>query len=140
MPSPSRYRTLLRLWLPTVAVGAVVIAVASTARGWAGFYGAVAGVVLVLAFFTLSHLVLAWTVQLPPELTLVIALGLYVAKVVALALGFVLLDRLGLLGDLLHRVSLGSSVIACTLAWTFAEVRGAITARIPTYDLGKRAA
>jgi len=126
---------LRRLWLPTVSVAAVVAALAAMARGWSGVAGALTGALLVLASFTLSHLVLTAAARLPPELTFVIAIGLYVAKVLALALGFVVFERLGFLGDPLHRVAMGSSVIVCTLAWTFAEVRRTVMARIPTYDL-----
>lgn len=130
--------TLRVLLLPTLVAGVVAVALAGATRGSTGLFGALAGAGLVLAFFTATHLVLDRTGHLPPELTLLVALGLYTVKVVALALTFVLLSGSGLMGDPLHRAALALTVIACTLAWTSAEVRAAMTARIPTYDLHGR--
>jgi hypothetical protein len=50
---------------------------------------------------------------------------------------FVALSASGLLGDQLHRASLAVTVIVCTVAWTVAEVRAAMGARIPTYVLNE---
>jgi len=132
-PDPAGLRGLL---VPTVVTGGVSVLLAAVTRGSTGLFGAVVGAGLVLAFFSVSHLVLERTAHLPPELTFLVALGLYTVKVVVLALTFVLLSGLDLLGDPLHRGALGLSVIACTLTWTVAEVRHAMTARIPAYDLG----
>ena len=126
------------LLVPTLVAGVVAVLLAGVTQGPTGLFGAVAGAGLVVVFFTATHLVLDRTGHLPPELTLLVALGLYTGKVVALALTFVLLSGSGLLGDPLHRAALALTVIVCTLAWTSAEVRAAMTARIPTYDLGGR--
>jgi len=56
---------------------------------------------------------------------------------VALALCFVALSASGLLGEQLHRASLAVTVIVCTVAWTVAEIRAAMGARIPTYVLNE---
>ncbi len=130
---PANRPGLRGLLVPTIVAGAVAVGVAAAARGWEGTWGALVGGGLVLGFFTATHLVLDRTRALPPELTLVIALGLYTVKVVALALTFVLLSGLDLLGEPLHRAALALTVICCTLAWTGAEVLAAVRAHLPTY-------
>jgi ATP synthase protein I len=129
--------TLTQVVLPTLAVSVVAVVVAGVAAGSPGALGAAVGAVLVLGFFSLTHQVLGRTRDLPPEMALIIALGLYTAKVVALAMCFVALSASGLLGDQLHRASLAVTVIVCTVAWTVAEVRAAMGARIPTYVLNE---
>lgn len=137
-PSPVPRPELRALLVPTLAVGAVAAILTAVAWGTPGLGGALAGLVLVVAFFGLTHVVMHRTRRLAPELSLLVALALYTAKVTALAVTFVLLSGLGLLGDPLHRGALALTVITCTLTWTGAEVRAATTARIPTYDLGGR--
>lgn len=131
---PAKQAGLRGLLVPTIVVGAVAVGVAAAARGAEGTWGALVGSGLVLGFFTATHLVLERTRALPPELTLVIALGLYTVKVVALALTFVLLSGLDLLGEPLHRAALALSVISCTLTWTGAEVRAAVRTHLSTYQ------
>lgn len=126
---------LLPLAVPTAAVGVLAVVVASALRGSTGALGAAAGAALVLTSFASTHLVLDRTRHLPAELTLVVALGLYVLKVVLLAVVFVLLEAAGLLGDPLHRAALALTVICCTLVWTAAEIRAAVTTRQPLLDL-----
>lgn len=126
---------LAPLVVPTGVVAALALVVAALLRGSTGAYGALAGTVVVLVSFSSTHLVLGRTRHLPPELTLVIALALYVLKVVALAVVFVLLDVAGFLGDPLHRGALALTVICCTLAWTAAEIWAAVHSRQPRLDL-----
>lgn len=126
---------LLPLAVPTAAVGVLAVLVAAALQGSTGALGAAAGAALVLTSFASTHLVLDRTRQLPAELTLVVALGLYVLKVVLLAVVFVLLEAAGLLGDPLHRAALALTVICCTLVWTAAEIRAAVTTRQPLLDL-----
>jgi ATP synthase protein I len=129
--------TLTSVVLPTLSVAVAAVLVAGGTAGPAGAFGATVGGMLVLGFFSLTHQVLGRTRDLPPELALVVALGLYTAKVVALALCFVALSASGLLGEQLHRASLALTVIVCTVVWTIAEVRAAMGARIPTYVLNE---
>ena len=124
------------LTLSVLLVGLAAMAVAGAMRGIAGVSGAGVGVGVVVVFFASTHLVLVRTRRLPAELSLLIALGLYVLKVVLVALTFVLLDTRGLLGISLHREALALTVIACTLTWTFAELAAAVRSREPLYELG----
>jgi ATP synthase protein I len=129
--------TLTSVVLPTLSVAVAAVLVAGGTAGLAGALGATVGGMLVLGFFSLTHQVLGRTRDVPPELALIVALGLYTAKVVALALCFVALSASGLLGEQLHRAGLALTVIVCTVVWTIAEVRAAMGARIPTYVLNE---
>lgn len=126
---------LRALVTPTILVGLCVVVGCGLVRGLTGAVGGAVGVLVVVAFFGVTHAVLAGTRQLPPEFTLLIALGLYIGKVVLVALSFLLLDAGGLLGDPLDRVGLAVSVIVCTLTWTGAEIAAAMRSREPIYAL-----
>ncbi|MDO9377863.1 MAG: hypothetical protein Q7T56_03365 [Nocardioidaceae bacterium] len=129
--------TLLPSLVPSVAVGAVCVVVATLTAGSSGLWGALLGAGLVVVFFTLSLVVLGAARGVAPSLVLVLALSLYVGKVAALLLAFVALTRAGVLGDQLDRTSLGVTVIAATLAWTVGEIVASVKQREPLYDLGE---
>jgi ATP synthase protein I len=120
---------------PTLLVGAVAVAVAGGVAGAAGVWGALLGLALVVLFFALGLLVLARCAGVDPALVLVIALGLYTAKVVLIGGTFVLLDSTGVLRGFADHLALGMTAIACTLTWTVGETVGAIRVRQPAYDL-----
>jgi len=122
--------------LPSLVMSVACVVVATAARGTSGLWGSLLGAGLVYAFFGLSLVVLGATATVEPAIALLVALGLYTAKVIALALTFVLLQHLGLLGEPLHRGALALTVIVCTLAWTVLQIAGAVRHRQPLYDLG----
>ena len=121
--------------VPTLLVGAVAAAVAGGMAGAAGVWGALIGFALVVLFFAIGLLVLARCAGVDPALVLVIALGLYAAKVVLIGGTFVLLDTTGVLRGFADHLALGVTAIACTLTWTVGETVGAIRVRQPAYDL-----
>ena len=115
-----------------VSIGCV--AIAAVTRGSTGLWGSLVGATLVYAFFGASMVVLRSTRTADPEVALLVALGLYTGKVVALALTFVLLQQSGLLGEPLHRGALALTVIVCTLAWTVLQITSTVRQRQPIYD------
>ena len=119
-----------------VSLGCVLVAAATS--GSTGVWGSLVGAALVFAFFGASLVVLGATRTAEPAVALLVALALYTAKVVALALVFVLLQGAGLLGEPLHRGALALTIIVCTLAWTALQVAVAVRARVPLYDVGTR--
>ena len=121
---------------PALIVSLGCIAVATASRGTSGLWGSLLGATLVLAFFATSALVLGATRTTEPAAALLVALCLYTAKVVALAVVFVLLEGFGLLGEPLHRGSLALTVIASALTWTVVQVVTAVRHRQPLYDGG----
>lgn len=131
-------RAMVRVAMPpSLAVAAACALVGWLAVGPSGLWGAALGGGLVVVFFTLSLSVLALTRRLDPSLTLLVALGLYVAKVVALGAGLLVVAQTGLVGDPFHRTAVAASVIACTLTWTVAEIVASARHRQPLYDLGE---
>ncbi|MDQ3629506.1 MAG: hypothetical protein M3419_11995 [Actinomycetota bacterium] len=112
----------------TTSIGGAVLA------GPTGLWGALAGGLIVLAFFSSSAFVLTRTQRLDPALTLLVAMALYLGKILALLVTLVALDALGLLGDPLHRTALALAVVACTLTWSTAEVVTTLRRRQPIYD------
>jgi ATP synthase protein I len=121
--------------VPTLVVGSAAAVVAGVSAGSEGLWGALIGLGLVVVFFGLGLVVLARCAGLDPALMLVIALGLYAAKVVLIGGAFVLMDSTGVLRGYADHLSLGVAAIACTLTWTIGETVGAVRARQPVYDL-----
>jgi|SRR5699024_4296555 len=129
---------MLRTAVPTTSV----VALGCIGGGWllagrTGLAGAALGAGLVMAFFTLSLVTFTAARRLDPAVTLLLAIGLYAAKVIALALGLIAVSQAGLIGDPFHQVSLAVTVITCTLSWTVAEIVAATRQRQPLYDLAE---
>jgi len=122
---------------PTLAVGAVAVVGSGLLAGAQGVLGALIGVSLVVVFFGLGLFVLRRCAHLEPALVLLIALGLYTAKVVLIGGSLLLVDASGMLEGIADEMALGVTAIACTLAWTTGQIVGATRARVPLYDLGE---
>lgn len=110
---------LRSLMVPTGVVGAVATTIGAVTRGSDGLIGAALATVTVIGFFTMSHVVLTRVLAKSPELGMSAALALYLFKVIVL-FGLLALFKKATVFD--GRV-FGFSVLAATLAWTFAEVR-----------------
>ncbi|MEJ3750921.1 hypothetical protein WEI85_47830 [Actinomycetes bacterium KLBMP 9797] len=105
--------------LPTLlAASAVAMVVAAVlggvTRGGAGALGAVAGVGLVTASFTISTVVLAWADAINPQLLLPFGLGLYVAKYSLLGGVMIIITS----ADWAGLVPMGWGVAVGVVAWT----------------------
>jgi hypothetical protein len=128
-------RSEFRLRVGAVAVvGLISILVSYLTAELNGVWGALAGLALVLVFFGSSSWVMTRTRPLEPALVLVIAMGLYLLKMVGLVIVVLLLGALDLLGDPLHRVALGLTIIAGALTWSVAEIVTTVRRRQPLYD------
>ncbi|MGH3461921.1 MAG: hypothetical protein ACRDP9_10640 [Kribbellaceae bacterium] len=123
---------------PTLLVGGVALVLAGLLVGSRGVWGALIALVLVVAFFGLSVLILGRSSRLDPAYAMVVALGLYVAKIVVVGATFITLDATGAVRGFADHLTLGLTTIACTLSWTGGEIYGAVRARQPIYDLGDR--
>ena len=121
--------------LPAAISSAIAAGVCATVSGLPGLYGALIGSALVAAFFISSLLVLGPTKRISPTLTMLIAMLLYGAKVVALVVFMVFLFQPGGIGESLDRESLAGTVVALTLVWTVLEIRAATKSRQLLYDL-----
>ncbi len=122
----------------TIPVAAASMAAGGVVAGPPGWWSAMAGAALVLVVFPVSLLVLRRSTRLGPARTFVLALGLYLAQVVSLGVGFTVADAIGLLDTVVLRGPLSVTAIVCTLAWTSGQIVGAIRAREPLYRLDAR--
>jgi ATP synthase protein I len=123
----------------TLAAMGVCVVVSVLTAGAEGLWGGLVGVVLVLGFFGASAWVMTRTRTLEPAMVLVIAMGLYLLKVVALAVAIILLSVFDLLGDPLHRTALAVTIIVGALTWSATEVITAVRRREPIFDVGRDA-
>lgn len=120
-----------------LAVGLICTLVSGLVAGATGVYGSLVGLGLLAVFFGTSAWVMSRTRALEPALVLVIAMGLYLLKIVALAVAVIVLSGLGLLGDPLHRVALALTIIVGALTWSGAEIVTAVRRREPLFDVGR---
>lgn len=112
--------------LPTAVAGVIAVIVSALVSGLEGAIGAVIAPVIVVAFFSISQLVVSWASRISPQTMMLAALVSYVLKVLAV-LGFVIA-----LGNatFLDTRAFAWSVVACTLVWITFEVRLMKTMRI----------
>jgi len=128
-------RFAIGVLLPAAIASAIGVGIGAGVAGLRGLYGALIGAALVAVFFLSSLLVLGPTKRISPTVTMLIAMLLYGAKIVALVVFMVVLFQPGGFGERLDRESLAGTVIALTLVWTVLEIRAATKSRQPLYDL-----
>lgn len=116
-------------------LGAALVVAGAVVDGTPAAYGALIGVLLVLAVLGGGSMVVDLVAGVMPVASLMVALLTYALQVVLMAAVFVGLSRSGLLEDALDRQWLGGAVIAGTLAWMAVQVVLSMRARIPAYDL-----
>ncbi len=122
---------------PIVGIGtsAICAIVAAFVVGAPGFWGAVIGGVVVLAFFTSTPAVLGPVAKTSPGLSLMFAMVFFLTKVVALVALFVVLSRASGQDGPIDAESVSVTVIATTFAWLVAKIVDTTRERTPTYDL-----
>ncbi|HMT33356.1 MAG TPA: hypothetical protein PKC73_03560 [Dermatophilaceae bacterium] len=115
--------------IPTsvVAVVCVVVALFSGVKaGWSAAFGAF----LVIAFFTVSLVVMKRTAHLAPTTVMAIVMVTYTAKVLALGLAMFLLRD----ASWVNGYAVGVTITICTLVWLFFEMRAYKRLRIFAFD------
>ena len=121
--------------VPTLVVGTLCLVVWGLVSGAQGAVGALAGLALVVVFFALGLIVLRRCARLEPTLVLLVAMGLYTAKVVLIGGSLLYIQASGLLDDIASNLALGVTAIACTLAWSVGQIVGFVRAREPIFDI-----
>lgn len=118
---PSIDRLVLRISIPvTLAVGAIgaVLAFLLTADPGKGALGAVIGTAIVVVFFTVGQLVVGAVLRSNPQMATTVALMVYLLKIGALLIFIVLFQGT----TAFDTKAMALTVLACTLAWTAAEL------------------
>ena len=118
---PSIDRLVLRVSIPvTVAVGivAAVIGALVAADPGKALLGAAIGTVIVVAFFTVGQVVVGAVLRTAPQMAMSVALMVYLAKIGILFIFIILFQGTTAFDTKVFALT----IVACTLAWTVAEV------------------
>jgi hypothetical protein len=99
--------------------------------GTAGAGGAVLGVALVAASFTVSSLVIAWADSVNPTLVFPVGMMTYILKITAIGFGCYALAATGWAG----LPAFGIATMAATIAWATAQAWWTWHAKIPYVDV-----
>jgi ATP synthase protein I len=105
--------------IPTGLAGLAAIVVSLVAAGSQGAFGALVGLVVVLAFFGISLLAISYSARVSPQILMPVAMGTYLFKIFAM-LGLVVLLRDA---TWMNGRAFGLTVVLCTFVWLIFEVR-----------------
>ena len=106
----------------TAVAAAIMVAVSAALAGVKGLYGALIGVAIVTAFFSISVLVVGRAARVSPQAMMVAAMVTYLVKIVALAVAVSALHNMTAFSDR----ALGFTAIGCILVWSAAQVVTAV--------------
>jgi ATP synthase protein I len=112
--------------IPTLGAGLVVVAVAAILAGAAGALGAAIGLAVVVVFFTVGLVAVAYAGRVSPMMMMTAAVLSYLVKVVLL---MALLKSFESATAFSPR-AFGWGAIVCTVAWTAGEMLGFMKLRI----------
>ena len=118
---PSIDRLVLRVSIPvTVAVGVVAALIGALVAPDPGkaLLGAAIGVVIVVAFFTVGQVVVGSVLRNAPQMAMSVALMVYLVKIGVLFIFIIVFQGTTAFDTRVFALT----IVACTLAWTVAEV------------------
>jgi ATP synthase protein I len=118
---PSIDRLVLRVSIPvTVAVGVIagVIGALVAADPGKAVLGAAIGTLIVVAFFTVGQVVVGAVLKSAPQMAMSVALMVYLLKIGVLFIFIILFQGTTAFDTKVFALT----IVACTLAWTIAEV------------------
>ncbi|NUW36602.1 hypothetical protein HTZ77_35120 [Nonomuraea sp. SMC257] len=127
--------------LPTAALGLVAIVISLIVSGVPGMLGSLIGLVLVMVFFAVGLVGVAYASRVSPTVMMAAAMGTFLAKIAILII--VLESVRGVTAWSPRAFSL--TVILGTIAWTIGEARAFMKLRIlyvdpePSRSVGERA-
>lgn len=109
---------LRRAGLSAGVAGVAAIVVGLLARGAQGATGALAATILVLAFFSVGQVILGAVLRSNPQMAMTVALMTYLVKIGVLFVFIILFAETTMFDTKVF----AATVVACTIAWTVAEV------------------
>jgi ATP synthase protein I len=116
--------------IPTVVVGAGLVIVFSVLSGWPGFLGAVLGLAVVVAFFSISWYVISTASAKGPAVMMGAAFGTYLVKVVLLGILLVSFRDT----DAFDFQAFAWTILVGVICWTGFQVRAFMRQRILYVD------
>lgn len=109
---------LRRAGLAAGSVGLVALIIGLVSAGTGGAVGAVLATVLVLGFFSVGQVVLGSVLRTNPQMAMTVALTTYLVKIGVLFVFIILFADTTMFDTKVF----AATVVACTVAWTVAEV------------------
>ena len=106
----------------TAIVAAIMVAVCAAIGGTHGLIGALLGVALVAVFFGIDVLVIGRVAKISPQAIMLAAIGLYVFKIIALAVAVKLLGDASFFNGKLF----GVTALICILAYCATQMIASI--------------
>jgi ATP synthase protein I len=116
--------------IPTCLAGLAAAIVCGTVAGSEGVIAAVMGTALVMVFFSISLVAVAYAGRISPQAMMPAALGSYVLKLLVIYAALAALKNV----TIWHPRSFAWTVLALTLVWVFAEARGLIKSKMLYVD------
>ncbi|MBU6245310.1 MAG: hypothetical protein KGP12_08860 [Actinomycetales bacterium] len=109
---------LRRAGVSAAIVGVIATILGAVLRGGGGATGAVVATVLVLVFFSAGQVILGSVLRSNPQMAMTVALMIYLVKIGVLFVFIILFAETTLFDTKVF----AATVVACTIAWTVAEV------------------
>lgn len=109
---------LRRAGVVTATVGIIGTVVGFAIDSVPGLIGGIFATVLVLAFFSIGQFALGSVLRNNPQMAMTVALAIYIAKIGVLFILIIAFART----TLFNTQVFAATIVACTLAWTMAEV------------------
>jgi ATP synthase protein I len=116
--------------IPTLGVGVGLVILFSVLSGLPGFYGAVLGLVVVMAFFSISWYVVSSASARGPAIMMGAALGTYIVKVVLLGILLVMFRDT----EAFDFKAFAWTILVGVICWTGFQVRAFMRQRILYVD------
>ena len=118
MSAASGVSVLRTAGILTASVGIIAIILGGIFAGSSGLIGAIFAAALVLVFFSVGQLVIAGVMRNAPEMAMTVALLTYLLKIGVLFVIIILFADTTAFNTKVFALT----VVACTIAWTVAEV------------------
>ncbi|WP_242884616.1 hypothetical protein [Actinomadura litoris] len=127
---PSDARILRGAAIPTAGVGVGAVLIGLLAAGAKGAFAAALAAVVVIAFFSISALAVAWASKISSQTMMLAALASYVVKILAVMVLVTTMDGVSAWDTTVF----GWTVVGLALTWIAAEFRVAMQRGRPYID------
>lgn len=134
-PDPMRRifeRVLRELLVATAVIALVGLVVGFVVDAWAGFFGALLGVIAALVFTVTTALSMLYALHKPPSILAGLVLGAWLGKMVVLIAMLAVIQNMTFYNKIVFAVVL----LVAVLASMAIDVRAVLTGRVPNVQTG----
>ncbi len=125
-------RVLRELLIATAVIAAVGLVAGYLIDAWAGFFGALLGVVAALIFTGTTALSMLYTLHKPPSVLAGVVLGAWIGKMVVLIVMLAVLQDMTFYNKIVFAVVLLTAVLTSMAI----DVRAVVRGRVPNVQTG----